>query len=311
MIRVEKIQKKFGETLAVKELSLEVRKGEVLGILGPNGAGKTTTLRIIAGYLKPKSGSVFIEDWNMMISPEECKMRIGYLPESAPLPAEMSVFDYLTYIGKLRGLGRKTLDAQIDRLSSTCRIREVMHRKQETLSKGYRQRVGIASILLADPPVLILDEPASGLDPSQMQDFRNLIRNICSEKAIIFSTHILSEAEVLCDRILVVNRGQIAAKVPSRGAWSEEQENQRLRLELEGREIKSLENALESLDYILQWDKIDSTPGETVLTVHTKGDQRRRVFQLIKERDLTLLEMHLEKRSLEDLYREITGEARE
>ncbi len=308
MIRVEKIQKNFGEIQAVREISLEVRKGEILGILGPNGAGKTTTLRMIAGFLRPASGTVSIEGLDMMSSPEEAKMKIGYLPESAPLPSEMPVYDYLKYIGKLRGLNSRSLETQIERLSSTCRIREVMHKKMETLSKGYRQRVGIASILLSDPPVLILDEPASGLDPSQIQDFRNLIKSISPEKAIIFSTHILSEAEVLCSRILVVNRGKIAAEVKPREARSQEQPPRVLRLVLEGSESRPLAKALESLDGVDQCEEIKTSSEETVLKVHSRRDLRRKIFRMVKDRDLTLLEMSPQERSLEDLYREITGE---
>jgi ABC-2 type transport system ATP-binding protein len=211
MIRFENLTKYYGDVCAVDHVSFEVKKGEILGFLGPNGAGKTTTYRILTGYLQATSGTVKVKDYDIHENLLEIKKLIGYLPESAPVYHDMLVYDYLNYIADIRGVpAEKKLD-HIKELANLCSLNEVMHKTVSQLSKGYRQRVGIAHALMGDPEILVLDEPTVGLDPNQIVETREIIKRIGKEKTIIFSTHILSEAEATCDRIVIINDGKLAA----------------------------------------------------------------------------------------------------
>ncbi|MEN8154978.1 MAG: ATP-binding cassette domain-containing protein [Acidobacteriota bacterium] len=211
MIKFEGLTKNYGDVCAVDNISFEVKKGEILGLLGPNGAGKTTTYRILTGYLKSDSGSVIVKGMDISEDINEVKKLIGYLPESAPIYKDMFVYDYLSYIADIRKVDKvKKLD-HIKELANLCSLNEVMHKTIDELSKGYRQRVGIAHALMGDPEILVLDEPTSGLDPNQIVETREIIRRIGKTKTIIFSTHILSEAEATCDRVVIMSEGKIKA----------------------------------------------------------------------------------------------------
>lgn len=211
MIRFENLTKYYGDVCAVDHVSFEVKKGEILGFLGPNGAGKTTTYRILTGYLQATSGTIKVKDYDIHENLLEIKKLIGYLPESAPVYHDMLVYDYLNYIADIRGVpADKKLD-HIKELANLCSLNEVMHKTVNQLSKGYRQRVGIAHALMGDPEILVLDEPTVGLDPNQIAETRDIIKRIGKEKTIIFSTHILSEAAATCDRVVIINDGKLAA----------------------------------------------------------------------------------------------------
>lgn len=211
MIKVENLTKFYGNILAVDSINFEVKKGEILGLLGPNGAGKTTTYRILTGYLQLSSGSIKVKNLDISRDINEIKKLIGYLPESAPIYKDMFVYDYLNYIADIRGVLKSRKLSHIKNLADLCSLNEVMHKTVDELSKGYRQRVGIAHALMGNPEILILDEPTSGLDPNQIAETREIIKRIGKEKTIIFSTHILSEAEATCDRIIIMNKGRIKA----------------------------------------------------------------------------------------------------
>lgn len=211
MIKIENLTKYYGELKAVDSVSFEIQKGEILGLLGPNGAGKTTIYRILTGYLSPTSGSIKVKNFNINDNLIEIKKLIGYLPEAAPIYQDMLVFDYLNYIADIRRVKKEKKLAHLRDLADLCSLNEVMHFSVNELSKGYRQRVGIAHALMGDPEILVLDEPTSGLDPNQIVETRDIIRRIGKEKTIVFSTHILSEAEATCDRIVIINRGKIVA----------------------------------------------------------------------------------------------------
>ena len=211
MIKIENLTKYYGELKAVDSVSFEIQKGEILGLLGPNGAGKTTIYRILTGYLSPTSGSIKVKDFNIYDDLIEIKKLIGYLPEAAPIYHDMLVFDYLNYIADIRRVEKEKKLAHLRDLADLCSLNEVMHFSINELSKGYRQRVGIAHALMGDPEILVLDEPTSGLDPNQIVETRDIIRRIGKEKTIVFSTHILSEAEATCDRVVIINRGKIVA----------------------------------------------------------------------------------------------------
>ena len=211
MISIENLTKYYGDLCALDQISFEVKKGEILGLLGPNGAGKSTAYRILAGYLNPSSGTIKVKDFNIYDHMNEIKKLIGYLPEAAPIYHDMLVFDYLGYVADIRGVGEKKKISHIRDLADLCGLNEVMHKTVNELSKGYRQRVGIAHALLGDPEILVLDEPTIGLDPNQIVETREIIRRIGKEKTMVFSTHILSEAEATCDRFVIINNGHIVA----------------------------------------------------------------------------------------------------
>jgi ABC-2 type transport system ATP-binding protein len=205
------LTKYYNDFCAVDQVSLTIQKGEILGLLGPNGAGKTTILRMLTGFLIPTSGNIRIKDYTIYKNLLEIKQLIGYLPESAPLYHNMLVYDYLEYVANTRGVGKDQRFARLRYLSDICGLNSVMHKAIGELSKGLRQRVGLAHAMMSDPEILVLDEPTSGLDPNQIIEIRKIIRQIRKEKTIIISTHILSEAEAMCDRIVIINKGRIVA----------------------------------------------------------------------------------------------------
>ncbi|MCP5106428.1 MAG: ATP-binding cassette domain-containing protein [bacterium] len=215
MIKFENLTKYYGHLCAVDNVSFEVKKGEILGFLGPNGAGKTTTYRILTGYLQATSGTIKVKDFDIHEDQLEIKKLIGYLPESAPIYHDMLVYDYLNYIADIRGVEPEKKPGQIRELADLCSLNEVMHKTVNQLSKGYRQRVGIAHALMGNPEILVLDEPTVGLDPNQIVDTREIIKRIGKEKTIIFSTHILSEAFATCDRFVIINQGKLVADYPA------------------------------------------------------------------------------------------------
>ncbi|HEY4814972.1 MAG TPA: ATP-binding cassette domain-containing protein [Chthoniobacterales bacterium] len=211
MINVEHLTKMFGAKCAVDDVTFSVSKGEVLGFLGPNGAGKSTSMRMITGYLPPTSGTITVAGFSVADQPLEVRRRIGYLPENAPIYSDMSVIGFLSFCAEMRGLfGRAKKDA-IDRVVQLCFLEQVLHQSVDTLSKGFRHRTCLAQALIHDPEVLILDEPTDGLDPNQKYEVRTLIRRMGSEKAIIFSTHILEEVEAACSRAIIIDQGKIVA----------------------------------------------------------------------------------------------------
>ncbi|MBU0708967.1 ATP-binding cassette domain-containing protein [Patescibacteria group bacterium] len=209
MIKLENVTKKFGQTIAVDKVSFEAKSGEILGFLGPNGAGKTTTMRLITGFMKPDQGEILVDGLNVTTEPVEVKKRIGYLPEDNPLYQYQKVNEYLEFIAGVREVAR---NERFDKLIQTCGLVEVISKTIGKLSKGYRQRVGLAAAMLHDPPVLIMDEPTSGLDPNQIVEIRSLIKELGKEKTVILSTHILSEADATCDRVIIINKGRIVGQ---------------------------------------------------------------------------------------------------
>ena len=213
MIKVEGLTKRYGRTVAVNNISFEVEKGQVVGFLGPNGAGKTTTMRVLTCFLPPSAGTASLAGYDVLEQPLEVKRRIGYLPETPPLYPEMEVSEYLTFVGRLKGVPRSDIARRVDEVSGLCAIGDVRDKLIGKLSKGYRQRVGLAQAIIHNPDVLILDEPTAGLDPKQIIETRELIKNLAKAGAhtIILSTHILPEVEQTCERVIIINKGQLVA----------------------------------------------------------------------------------------------------
>ena len=306
MIRIQNLYKSYGPTRAVDNLNVDIPKGEVLGFLGPNGAGKSTSLRMVTGYLPPTSGSVEVYGNDVAQNPQAVKELMGYLPESAPLYDEMMVFDYLDYIANIRGIDRSKKLGRLKELSDLCGIREVMHKPVSTLSKGYRQRVGLALAMMKDPPILVLDEPTSGLDPNQIAEIRSIIKEIGREKTIIFSTHILSEAEATCDRVIIINKGKIVADGSAHDLKASLAGERTLSLTLANAVPGDVKRTIEDMEGISSISCDMAENGELAVTIKSSEDMRAGIYNSIKSRDWALLKMVQEQQSLEDIFRELT-----
>src|SRR5207244_3512143 len=211
MIKVEGLTKRYARTVAVDDISFEVEKGQIVGFLGPNGAGKTTTMRVLTCFLPPTAGKATVADFDVTEHPLEVKKRIGYLPETPPLYPEMEVIEYVTFVGKLKGVPKADLAKRVDEVIERCAVGDVREKLISKLSKGYRQRVGLAQAIIHNPDVLILDEPTAGLDPKQIIETRELIKDLAGTHTIILSTHILSEVEHSCERVVIINKGKLVA----------------------------------------------------------------------------------------------------
>ena len=309
MIQVDNLTKYYDSFCAVDGISLEIRKGEILGLLGPNGAGKTTTLRMLTGFFRPTSGTIKIDDLEMPKDTLEIKKRMGYLPESAPLYHNMLVFDYLTYVAKVRGLTGQQITQRLHELSHLCGLADIMHKSVDELSKGLKQRVGLAHAMMTDPEILILDEPTSGLDPNQIAEIRTIIRRIGKEKTIIFSTHILSEAEATCDRIVIINRGKMVADDTTENLKHRAQKGSTFTLALYGDPGKAPLELLSSLDAALEIRQVpEKETGISLYEIKSSGTQdlRKDIYLKIKETDWVMAELTKESQSLENIFQELT-----
>jgi ABC-2 type transport system ATP-binding protein len=311
MIHVEKLTKYYGELCAVDRIDLNIRKGEITGLLGPNGAGKTTTLRMLTGYLEPSSGDIRIKEYDTEEHMLEIKKLIGYLPESAPLYHNMLVYDYLDYVARVKGLTGDEKDSRIRIMADLCGLHGIMHKNIGELSKGLKQRVGLAHAMIDDPEILVLDEPTSGLDPNQIVEIREIIRSIGKEKTIVLSTHILSEAEATCDRIVIIDKGKIVADGSTEMLKTGAGEDKTIHLTIKGASFDQARNMLSALSGVSKIDQIDGAKaGELKLAIRVTGSEDRRevIYQAIKATDWTLLEFHQEGKSLETIFRELTQE---
>jgi ABC-2 type transport system ATP-binding protein len=310
MIRVENLTKYYGDVCAVDRISFDVRQGEILGLLGPNGAGKTTTLRMLTGFLKPTSGRIHVGDYSIEDRLLEIKKILGYLPESAPLYHDMLVFDYLRFVADLRGVDPGLQVDRIRELGDLCGINEVMHQPIGELSKGYRQRVGLAHAMMNDPEVLVLDEPTSGLDPNQIVEIREIIRRIGKAKTVVFSTHILSEAEATCDRVVIIHRGKIAADSSTARLKETLGGRSQVHLTLAEAEAADVERELAAVPGVTRLDLLDPVDGaiRLRLTCDASRDPRPDLYRRIRRTEWTLLEFHQETLKLEDIFRELTKE---
>src|SRR6516225_4455869 len=235
MIKVEGLTKRYARTVAVDDISFEVEKGQIVGFLGPNGAGKTTTMRVLTCFLPPTSGKVTVAGFDVQENPMEVKKRIGYLPESPPLYPEMEVIEYLRFVGKLKGIASTELRSRVDDVIERCAVADVRTRLISKLSKGYRQRVGLAQAIIHNPDVLILDEPTAGLDPKQINETRDLIKDLAGEHTIILSTHILPEVEQTCEQVIIINKGKLVVTDSVRNLQARARGAESVLIEIEGR----------------------------------------------------------------------------
>ncbi|MEI8205359.1 MAG: ATP-binding cassette domain-containing protein [Kiritimatiellales bacterium] len=302
MIKVSNLTKQFAGHTAVDDVSFEVRRGEIVGFLGPNGAGKTTTMRMLTGFLHPTRGGVEIAGCDVFEDPIEARRHIGYMPESCPLYHEMRVDEYLTFRAQIKGVARKAIRGRRDIVKEQCGLTDVGRRIIGQLSKGYRQRVGLADSLLHDPDLLILDEPTAGLDPNQIREVRELIRQLAERHTLLLSTHILPEVEMTCRRILIINKGKIVASDSPERLQKRLEGDVLVKAEIAGDPgmIEATLKSLGTVDVVLHealdngWNRyrIDSSA----------PDIRTQVFECAVSNGWKLRELHLESRSLEDIF---------
>ena len=308
MIEVKDLTKRYGQHVGVEDLNFTVNKGEILGFLGPNGAGKSTTMNIITGYLSATEGSVSVDGHDILEEPQEVKKRLGYLPEAPPLYHDMTVREYLSFVGDIKKVDRKTKKASLEKIMEVVRIEEVYKRLIKNLSKGYRQRVGLAQALIGNPPVLILDEPTIGLDPKQIIEIRNLIKDLGKEHTIILSSHILPEVTAVCERVIIVHRGKIVASDTIEILSRSLRGSHRLSIRIAGPEKESLD-LIKALPEVEKVDLIGSREHDTFdFYVEAKGeaDVRRPVFQAMSKAEYPILMMRSVDPTLEDIFIQLT-----
>lgn len=311
MIHVESLSKYYGDFCAVDHIDLDIKQGEIIGLLGPNGAGKTTILRMLTGYFPASSGNIKVNDLPIEENTLAVKKMIGYLPESAPLYKSMLVYDYLNHVARIRGINSDAKMARLHLLADMCGLHDIMHKPIENLSKGLKQRVGLAHAMMSDPQILILDEPTSGLDPNQIAEIREIIKRIGREKTVILSTHILSEAEATCDRIVIVNRGRIVADGSTRELTARADEYCQIQIGLRGADDQSVQTGLQSIRGVEAVHPVQTRePGFVRVNVDCLPglDVRAELYAAIKATDWVLIEFHQEAKTLETIFRELTRE---
>lgn len=319
IIKVENLTKRFSSGTAVDGISFEVQRGEMLGFLGPNGAGKSTTMRILAGYLAATEGSAQIDGLSVLEHSLDVRKRIGYLPENVALYPEMRVNEYLYSRGRLKGMGRRRLRARLDEVKSLCGLHEVSGRIIGHLSRGYHQRVGLADALIHEPELLLLDEPTIGLDPNQLRSIRGLIKTLGQRYTVVLSTHFLSEAELLCERVLILNHGRIVASDSPAVLTSLLKNKTVIVAEVAGAhsEVADVLRGLPGVTSIF-WnpcrkegtDHSEQEWNRYVLECNADGDVRSGVFAVVAQRGWNMRELKLERKKLEDAFAEITGNVR-
>jgi ABC-2 type transport system ATP-binding protein len=310
MIKIEGLTKYYRTVCALDHVDLEIDKGEIVGLLGPNGAGKTTTLRMLTCYMQPTAGTIRVKDFDIHTDPLNIKKLIGYLPESAPIYKQMIVYDYLTYVADVREIPKEKQEERIRELADLCGLRDVMHKNVDELSKGFRQRVGLAHAMMSDPEILVLDEPTSGLDPNQIIEVREIIKAIGKQKTIILSTHILSEVEATCNRVIIINKGKIVADDRTENLQRSASEQSILKIALKGAGFEDVRSALSSVKGVSSVKRDSDDGGVLICTVICAGtdDIRPLVYGEIKKRDWVLLEFSQEQTSLEHIFRKLTLE---
>lgn len=303
MIKIDHLVKNYGANCAVDDISFEIARGEIVGLLGPNGAGKSTTMNILTGYLSSTAGRVLVDGLNVLDEPMAVKSRIGYLPEQPPLYLDMTVEEYLIFVYNLKGC---TLNRtkHLEEICEVVKITDVYKRVIRNLSKGYRQRVGIAQALIGNPPVIIFDEPTVGLDPKQIIEIRNLIRSLGKDHTVILSTHILQEVQAVCDRIIIINKGKVVADELTENINRAVEGNRRYRVKICGpvREVMSMLKARPDVAYVEQLDARDGD-AYTYLVEGANGmDMRKALFHTLAERGWPMIGLESLGMSLEDIF---------
>jgi ABC-2 type transport system ATP-binding protein len=308
-ITVENLTKQYGSQKAIDSISFDVKPGEILGFLGPNGAGKTTTMKIITCFMAPSDGDVKVGEFSIHDNQEQIKKQIGYLPENNPLYYEMPVLEYLDFVAELQGVEKSKIKNRIVEMVHLTGLNEEKHKKIGELSKGYRQRVGLAQAMIHDPEVLILDEPTTGLDPNQIIEIRKLIRELGREKTVVLSTHILPEVEATCDRILIINKGKIVADGTPDTLRKQAQGEEILKVQIaEAQNRDELISSIQNLESVGMVDPVVDQAGSYIVQSKEGKSSRRPIFQLCVQKNWILTEMTPIETKLEDIFRDLTIE---
>jgi len=314
MITVSELTKRYARTTAVDGISFQVEKGSIVGFLGPNGAGKTTTMRMLTCFLPPTSGSATVAGFDVLQAPLEVKRRIGYLPEAPPLYSEMRTAEYLTFVGKLKGLSGAELRQRVDAVCERCAVADVKTKLLGKLSKGYRQRVGLAQAILHNPDVLILDEPTAGLDPKQINETRDLIRSLAGDHTIILSTHILPEVEQTCQQVIIINKGKLVATDSVSNLQNRARGSESILLEVAGRngmlDANAAQRKFEQIGGVSRVVLKDKKENRGVFEVQTRKDQSVRgdLARAVVEAGWDLNELRPASVSLEEIFLKLTGD---
>ncbi|MBX2894537.1 MAG: gliding motility-associated ABC transporter ATP-binding subunit GldA [Cyclobacteriaceae bacterium] len=300
-LQVSNLTKIYGQQKAVNNISFSVQPGEIVGFLGPNGAGKSTTMKISTGYVPPTSGQVLVNGLDVTTQSLQVRQVMGYLPEHNPLYLDMYVHEYLRFVGKVFQLANRELKSRVGEIVALCGLEREQNKKIEQLSKGYRQRVGLAQALIHNPQVLVLDEPTTGLDPNQILEIRKLIKEISASKTVIFSTHIMQEVQAICNRVIVINQGELVADAPV-AALLKSQPQMQLVVEFDAPIEEQKLAALHGVEQL-----IAVSPGVYKLTVAPGVDLRPEVFRFAAEHNLSLVGLKQEQLSLEEIFRSLTA----
>ncbi|MCH5185474.1 MAG: ATP-binding cassette domain-containing protein [Oscillospiraceae bacterium] len=313
MIEISNLTKAYGKKKALDNISFNVKKGEILGFLGPNGAGKSTTMNILTGYISSTSGSVKVDGFDILEDPYEVKKRIGYLPEIPPLYTDMTVWEYLDFVYDLKKAEKENKKEHINKIISMVRIEDMKGRKIANLSKGYRQRVGLAQALIGDPEVLILDEPTVGLDPSQIIEIRNVIKEFGRERTVIFSSHILSEISAVCERVIIINNGRLVAEDTPKKLTEKYSEGKKLSITVDGKR-EDIEAVIGEFDGIKSGRFIENNSDglcEFEIEMHDKinSDMRKRMFMTFARREMPIHSLNEVSATLEGIFIKLTGGA--
>ena len=307
-IQIENLVKTYGDNIAVNGLNLNLEKGKVYGFLGPNGAGKSTTMNIITGYIGATGGTVKIDGYDIFKEPEKAKKRVGYLPEIPPLYQDMTVKEYLVFVTELKKIPAKEKMKNIKEVIEMTKTTQVENRLIKNLSKGYKQRVGIAQALIGMPEIIILDEPTVGLDPKQIIEIRQLIKELGKNHTVILSSHILSEISEVCEYIFIISRGQLAAEGTEKQLVEQMAGENNLELEIKG-DKDNVKEMIESLEDVFEYEFAESET-ENIVRLKIKSDRdvdlREKIFYIWAENDLPIMEMSFKQKTLEDIFIELT-----
>ena len=310
-IRIENLTKYYGQQAAVKNISFEIKTGEVVGFLGPNGAGKSTTMKMITTYLTPNNGKIYVNDVNADEDPISVRRKIGYLPEQNPLYNDMNVIDYLKYTAELQSVPKDKIKESVKKMVKVCGLEDVRHKDIGELSKGFKQRVGLAQAMIHNPAVLLLDEPTSGLDPNQILEIRKLIKDLGKEKTLMLSTHILQEVQATCDRVIIINNGEIVADGTTDSLQKRFQGQLSIYIIVKKDPKFGKDKVISSFENVKSIEKVklnsdDENTWHLDITANKGVDVREEIFRKAVSLDMVLLEMHQEETSLEDIFRKLT-----
>jgi ABC-2 type transport system ATP-binding protein len=305
-IRIENLSKRYGMQTAVDNISFQVNTGEILGFLGPNGAGKSTSMKMITGYIGIGEGDVLLGGRSIKQHGDDLRKHIGYLPENNPLYLDMTVMDYLEFCAALQNVPKKMITDRIRQMIKVCGLNDEKHKKIGELSKGYRQRVGLAQAMIHDPEVLILDEPTTGLDPNQIVEIRKLIREIGKQKTVILSTHILPEVEATCDRILIINKGRIVADGTADTLRKQATGSELLKVRIEDGSKEAIFKSLQQLAAVEKVSVLDETMNRFEIQTKAGQSSKREVFKLCVDKSWMLSELIPVETRLEDIFRNLT-----